>query len=83
MSIFELWGEFMQIKQNAFGDYLIYKGCINKGYTLKILGICKVYDKSGLIGYILERNGEYISYDVKGNTIKIGAFEEVLLHFFA
>ena len=72
----------MEIKKNAFGDYLVYKGYINKGYTLKIMGICKVYDKRGLIGHILERNGEHISYDVMGNTIETGNFEELLLNYF-
>lgn len=49
----------MEIRQNAFGDYLIYEKGVNKGYTLKILGIYKVFNKKGLIGHILKKDDEY------------------------
>ena len=72
----------MKIKQNAFGDWLVYKGCINKGYTLKHFGRYRVFNKAGLIGHIAKKDGEYISYDTMWNPIETGEFEELLLHFF-
>lgn len=72
----------MEIKQNAFGDYLIYKNAVNKGYTLKMLGMYKVFNKQGLIGHILKRGDEYISYDVMGNAQEQGDFEALLINFF-
>lgn len=72
----------MEIKQNAFGDYLVSQNGIHKGYTLKILGMYKVYNKKGLIGHILKRENEYISYDIMGNAQERGDFEPLLLKFF-
>ena len=73
----------MEIRQNAFGDYLVDKNGVNKGYTLKFMGMYKVCNKKGiLIGHILKRGDEYISYDVMGNTIEIGNFEDLLINFF-
>ncbi|MBQ7751795.1 MAG: hypothetical protein IJR79_02355 [Clostridia bacterium] len=73
----------MEITQNAFGDYLISKNGINKGYTLKILGVYKVFNRKGvLIGHILKRDKEYISYDGIGNAIERGEFDKLLLNFF-
>ncbi|MBR4720912.1 MAG: hypothetical protein IK057_04040 [Clostridia bacterium] len=72
----------MEIKQNAFGDYLISKNGVHKGYTLKILGVYKVFNKKGRIGFILKRDDEYISYDNMGNAIERGEFEKILLNFF-
>jgi hypothetical protein len=72
----------MKIKQNAFGDYLIYKDGVYKGYTLKIMGIYKVFNKKGLIGHILKREDVYISYDSMGNVRERGDFETILTNFF-
>jgi len=72
----------MEIKKNAFGDYLIYKDGVYKGYTLKIMGMYKVFNKKGLVGHILKREDEYISYDSMGNAIEIGDFETLLINFF-
>ena len=72
----------MEIKQNSFGDYLIYKNGIYKGYTLKIMGTYKVYNKKGLIGHILKRDNEYLSYDIMGNYLESGDFESLLIDFF-
>ena len=72
----------MEIKKNAFGDYLIYKDGINKGYTLKIMGMYKIFNKKGLVGHILKREDEYISYDCMGNAIERGDFETLLINFF-
>ncbi|MCR4692393.1 MAG: hypothetical protein K5664_00755 [Firmicutes bacterium] len=72
----------MEIKQNAFGDYLVSKNGVHKGYTLKILGIYKVFNKNGLIGHILKRDNEYISYDEIGNALEKGDFETLLINFF-
>ena len=73
----------MEIKQNAFGDYLVSQKGVHKGYTLKILGMYKVYNKKGvLIGHILKRDDEYLSYDILGNCIEHGEFETLLLNFF-
>ena len=72
----------MEIKQNSFGDYLIYKNGIYKGYTLKIMGTYKVYNKKGLIGHILKREDIYISYDSMGNALGRGNFETLLISFF-
>ena len=62
----------MEIRQNAFGDYLVSQNGVHKGYTLKILGMIKVYNKKGLIGHILKREDEYISYDVMGSVGRRG-----------
>ena len=73
----------MKIKQNAFGDYLVNEGCINKGYTLKIMGMHKVCNSKGvLMGYILKRENIYISYDSMGNAHERGDFEKLLIGFF-
>ena len=72
----------MEIKQNAFGDYLICKDGVNKGYTLKIMGVYKVFNKNVLIGHILKRENEYISYDVMGNAIERGDFKTLINNFF-
>ncbi|MBR4723311.1 MAG: hypothetical protein IK072_01075 [Clostridia bacterium] len=73
----------MKIKQNAFGDYLIYKDGVYKGYTLKIMGMHKVCNSKGvLMGYILKRGDIYISYDSMGNAHERGDFEKLLIGFF-
>ena len=73
----------MEVRKNAVGDSLVYKKGVYKGQTLYIFGIHKVINKKGvLIGHILKRDNEYISYDVMGNTIEIGDFEPLLINFF-
>lgn len=72
----------MEIKRNAFGDYLIYKNGVYKGYTLKIMGIYKIFNKKGLIGHILKRDDEYLSYDIMGSYLESGDFETLLFNFF-
>lgn len=72
----------MTIRQNAFGDYLVYKNGVYKGNTLKIMGIHKVYNKNRLIGLILKTGNGHISYDIGGNALAEGEFETLLVDFF-
>ena len=72
----------MEIRQNAFDDYLIYQNGVFKGYTLKILGMYKVFNKKGLIGHILKKDDIYLSFDRVGNYIDRGDFEMLLFDFF-
>lgn len=73
----------MELKQNPFGDYLVYKNGVNKGYSLKLYNMHKVFTRKGVpIGCILKRDDYYISYDLMGNTISQGSFEDMLLGFF-
>ena len=73
----------MDLRQNSFGDYLVYENGVNRGYTLKILGIYKIFTGRGVfIGHILKKDDEYISYDVMGNPLEHGDFETVLFKFY-
>ena len=73
----------MELKQNPFGDYLVYKDGVNKGYSIKLIKMHKVFTRKGVpVGNILKRDDYYIAYDLAGNGLAQGTFEEMLLFFF-
>ena len=73
----------MELKQNPFGDYLVYKNGVNKGYSLRLFNMHKVFTRKGVpVGWILDKDGYYIAYDLMGNGLSQGTFEEMLLFFF-
>ena len=78
--VFEVMSK--EIKQNAFGDYLVSKNGVHKGHTLKILGAHKVFNKKVRIGYILKRDDGHVPYDNMGNAIERSEFGKLLLNFF-
>lgn len=77
-----LRGDIYGNKAKYFWRLFSIKNGVHKGYTLKILGIYKVFNKKGLIGHILKRDNEYISYDEIGNALEKGDFETLLINFF-
>ena len=73
----------MELRQNPFGDYLVYKDGINKGYSLELYNMYKVFNRKGmLLGHILKKEDYYIAYDVTGKALLYGSFEDMLLSFF-
>ena len=73
----------MELKQNPFGDYLVYKNGVNKGYSLRLFNMHKVFTRKGVpVGWILDKDDYHIAYDLMGNGLSQGTFEEMLLFFF-